>query len=361
MATFHTATPRSRTMAWPAERCSAWIDKIDAGMAVSESARDVVVALPGHSDAGRPPSCPTACRTPNSRVAAARSHRGVARRRPAADHVPGSAGRAAQGTRRAAGRAAGDPGRRRPTSRWWWPAAGSRRLPAGLPQPRRRERRGEAALLAHHRRLRRPAPGAGELRHRPGRGAGQRRGRGRLGPARRSSSCSAERPGGRDLGRLVPVGDPAALAAAVIDRIDGRTPSAQTARRRRGPTATTGRSSAPRSPTVYRRAAGRRVHRLAGVRADGTARIDAESMSELLPIRLAPRPARGRQHGPAQPDRPAARRSRLRRWWRPAATDLDRGQLGAGRGRGADRGDVRGGRAADHPARAGAGGRTRPS
>ncbi len=32
---------------------------------------------------------------------------------------------------------------------------------------------------------------------------------------------------GADLGRLVPVGDPAALAAAVIDRIDGRTPSAQ--------------------------------------------------------------------------------------------------------------------------------------
>lgn len=43
VATFHTATPRSRTMQLAGGALRASIDKIDAGIAVSESARDVVV------------------------------------------------------------------------------------------------------------------------------------------------------------------------------------------------------------------------------------------------------------------------------------------------------------------------------
>ena len=43
VATFHTATPRSRTMAVAGGVLRGWIDKIDAGLAVSEPARQVVV------------------------------------------------------------------------------------------------------------------------------------------------------------------------------------------------------------------------------------------------------------------------------------------------------------------------------
>ncbi len=43
VATYHTATPRSRTMELAGSALSGWIAKIDAGMAVSESARQVVV------------------------------------------------------------------------------------------------------------------------------------------------------------------------------------------------------------------------------------------------------------------------------------------------------------------------------
>ena len=43
VATFHTATPRSRTMAVAGGVLRGWIDKIDAGVAVSEPARQVVV------------------------------------------------------------------------------------------------------------------------------------------------------------------------------------------------------------------------------------------------------------------------------------------------------------------------------
>lgn len=43
VATFHTATPRSRTMQLAGGTMRATVDKIDAGIAVSESARDVVV------------------------------------------------------------------------------------------------------------------------------------------------------------------------------------------------------------------------------------------------------------------------------------------------------------------------------
>ena len=43
VATFHTATPRSRTMQVAGGALRAAIEKIDAGIAVSESARHVVV------------------------------------------------------------------------------------------------------------------------------------------------------------------------------------------------------------------------------------------------------------------------------------------------------------------------------
>lgn len=43
VATYHTATPRSRTMEVAGSALSGWIAKIDAGLAVSESARQVVV------------------------------------------------------------------------------------------------------------------------------------------------------------------------------------------------------------------------------------------------------------------------------------------------------------------------------
>ena len=67
-----------------------------------------------------------------------------------------------------------------------------------------------------------------------------------------------------------------------------------------------------------------------------------------------PPSARRRQHGPAQPDHPAAARSGLRHRRRPGRRGPAARPLGPGAGRGADRRAVRGGGAPDHPVSAGA-------
>ena len=87
VATFHTATPRSRTMAVAGGVLSGWIDKIDAGWrSRSRPARSWSII-----SGGTPPWSPTACGAPTS-VAGRRwstrrsSHRH--RRRPPPRHPP---------------------------------------------------------------------------------------------------------------------------------------------------------------------------------------------------------------------------------------------------------------------------------
>ena len=126
VATYHTATPRSRTMELAGSALSGWIAKIDAGMAVSESARQVVVHHLG-LDAMVVPERRTArrLRAPTRAEPARR----LAGWRPAAGHVPRSARRAAQGSRGPARRPARHSVRPSPTSTSSWPAGAATPLP----------------------------------------------------------------------------------------------------------------------------------------------------------------------------------------------------------------------------------------
>ena len=112
VATYHTATPRSRTMQVAGDALRRLVEKIDAGIAVSEPARDVVVRHLGRDpvvdpERVRPRVLPGRPVADGVRPDASGT---VAGWRPAADHLPRSAGRAPQGAAGAAGRPAGHPG-----------------------------------------------------------------------------------------------------------------------------------------------------------------------------------------------------------------------------------------------------------
>ena len=108
VATYHTATPRSRTMQVAGDALRRLVEKIDAGIAVSEPARDVVVRHLGRDPVVIPNGFDHASFLADT--GPDRAVGPVARRRPAADHLPRSAGRAAEGPAGAAGRPAGHPG-----------------------------------------------------------------------------------------------------------------------------------------------------------------------------------------------------------------------------------------------------------
>ena len=225
VATFHTATPRSRTMAWAGGALSPWIDKIGAGMAVSEAARDVVVRHLSHQAAVSTTIVPNGVSHAEFTVA---------------DSLP-------------AGWRGGERPRITFLGRLDEPRKGLDVLLAALPAIRAGVPDVEVAVAGRGRRS--LPPGVRSL------GAVTNTEKRQLlattdvfvAPHRERESfgvvlvealasgadvvasdlpaftelLGANGPGSRALGRLVPVGNPAALAAAVIDRIHGRTPSAQ--------------------------------------------------------------------------------------------------------------------------------------
>ena len=217
VATFHTATPRSRSMQLAGGVLRPAIEKIDAGIAVSESARDVVVRHLGRDAVVIPNGIRCAdfgAATPDGPTVPG----------PPAD-LPRPGRRTPQGSRRAAGRAPDHPpGRARSRDRGRRPGQ-----PAAARRCRRRRhhhRRGEG-------RPARPPRTASSPPTRPGRAsaswssrrwpAGRRCWRPTSTP---SPTCCAPARTGRMLGELFAEGDPAALAEAAIRMLNHPDPTA---------------------------------------------------------------------------------------------------------------------------------------
>ena len=227
------------------------IEKVDAGIAVSEPARDVVVRHLGRDAVVIPNGFDHASFLAVAEPAAA----GVlAGRRPAADS-PSSAGWTSRARDcRCCWPPCRPSGRRSATSRSASPAtapapgrtAGCRAAgcSAGVDERAKRD------LLARHRRLRRPAGRPGELRHRRARGAGRRAPRWSPRTCRPSSTCS-DRRDGRPAGSSVPAWRcrPTSLPPSPPCCGDGvrRQPLAG----RSHDSGTTGRGSPRPSPQVY--------------------------------------------------------------------------------------------------------------
>ena len=231
VATFHTATPRSRTMALAGSALRGSIDKIGAGMAVSEPARSVVVRYLGDRAAQATSIVPN----------------GITH----ADFVPVPAsGSAWRGGRRPRITFLGRLDERRkgldvllaalPAIRAGVPdveivvaGRGARNLPAGVRSLGAVTNAEKARLLATtdvfvapH--VERESFGVVLVEALAG-GADVVASDLPAFTELLTGHVGAGASGGVPLGRLVPVGDPAALAAAVIDRIDGGQPSAQPA------------------------------------------------------------------------------------------------------------------------------------
>ena len=226
VATFHTATPRSRTMAWAGAALSPWIDKIGAGIAVSESSRHVVVRYLSRHVARSTTIVPNGlCHAEFASSAADHAATWRGGDRPRITFL----GRLDERRKGLGVLLAALPVIRVgvPEVEVVVAGRGSRSLPPGvrsLGAVTNAEKRQLLAttdvFVAPHREresfgvvlvealasgadvIASDLPAFTEL----------------LGP---------NRPEGRALGQLVPVGDSAALAAAVVDRIHGRTPSAQ--------------------------------------------------------------------------------------------------------------------------------------
>ena len=240
VATFHTATPRSRTMAVAGGVLRGWIDKIDAGLAVSEPARQVVVEHLGrdavvvpnglrHAEFGGrttvtdAPGCPPGpSSSPSSSPSSPSRWRGGDRprvtflgrldeRRKGLDVLLAALPAIAAAVPDVDVVVAG---------------SGSRALPPPIRTLGAISNDDKAALL-----------GATDVFVAPHR---ERESFGLVLVEALASGAEVVasdlpafiellRRDGHDLGRLVPVGDPTALAAAVVDRLAGRTPSSQPA------------------------------------------------------------------------------------------------------------------------------------
>ena len=167
VATFHTATPRSRSMRLAGGVLRAAIEKIDAGIAVSESATQRGGPASGSRCGGHPQWDPVRRLRPGP-------DRWIASAIPAAEigfHRP--ARRAAQGARSAARRSSADQkGSTRPRGdrrRSGKPAA-----PSMVPQSWHDQRRGQDRASWFGRRFRRAASGSGKLWHCAPGGHGER-------------------------------------------------------------------------------------------------------------------------------------------------------------------------------------------
>ena len=308
VATFHTATPRSRTMAAGRQRTQR-LDRQDR-----RGDGGLGVGPPGR---GRP-SRPRRHRGPQRRVARRlRAHRRPRRSRhgrlagwrPAAGHLPGSARRTPQGPGRVAGGTARRSGRRCPTSTWSWPAAEAERC-----------RRASAASGPSATTTRRPCcapPTSSSLRTGSGRASA-------WSWSRRWPAAPMSSP---------PICRPSSICSAGTARISAgwsrsgtraRWPRAVVDRHHRPGTVALNPRPPPRSPLrLVRRRGGdhRRLPRRAAPR--GLELTVRELSRWMLVLSLhrelcermlaAPASAVGRQHGPAQPDRPQPVRSRLRR------------------------------------------------
>lgn len=225
VATFHTATPRSRTMAWAGGALSPWIDKIGVGLAVSAPARDVVVRYLG-KDAAIVPNGVSHAEFATSAVQGdpappLRWRGGVRPRitflgrldepRKGLNVLLSALPEIREGVPNAEVVVAGRGQRSLP--------AGVRSLGAVSNADKRRLLASTDVFVAPH--LERESFGV-VLVEALASGADVV-----------ASDLPAfvellqTRDGGRDLGRLVPVGDSAALATAVIDRIHGRVASTQ--------------------------------------------------------------------------------------------------------------------------------------
>ena len=223
VATFHTATPRSRSMQIAGGVLRPAIEKIDAGIAVSESAREVVVRHLGRDAV----VIPNGIRCAD--FGAADPGRPTVRGPPAALPRPGR--RATQGSGRARSAAAAAIRRVVPDLEMVVAGQGTRPLPAGLRRRRHHHRRGEGRPARLRGLLRRSASRPGELRHRGARGDGQRDAGGGV-RHRRLLRPAAHRPDRRMLGELFAEGDPAALAEAAIRMLNQPDPGRTAAARR---------------------------------------------------------------------------------------------------------------------------------
>ena len=231
VATFHTATPRSRTMALAGHVLRGWIDRIGAGMAVSEPARSVVVRYLGDRAAGSTSIVPN----------------GVAHAQFAPNPITGTPWRGGQRPRITfLGRL--DERRKGldvllaalPAIRAGVPdvevvvaGRGARNLPSGVRSlgavsnaEKSRLLAGTDVFVAPH--VERESFGV-VLVEALASGADVVASDLPAFTELLSGHLGEPGSGGVPWGRLVPVGDPAALAAAVIDRIHGRQPSAQPA------------------------------------------------------------------------------------------------------------------------------------
>ncbi len=225
VATFHTATPRSRTMAWAGGALSPWIAKIGAGMAVSESARDVVVRYLSRDAAQSTTIVPNGVSHAEFTSSDALRARWRGGQRPRITFL----GRLDERRKGLDVLLAALPAIRAgvPEVEVAVAGRGSRSLPPGvrsLGAVTNAEKRQLLAttdvFVAPHREresfgvvlVEALASGADVIASDL--------------PAF-TELLRASQPEGRALGRLVPVGDSAALAAAVVDRIHGRAPSAQ--------------------------------------------------------------------------------------------------------------------------------------
>jgi phosphatidyl-myo-inositol alpha-mannosyltransferase len=220
VATYHTATPRSRTMEVAGTALQGWIAKIDAGLAVSETARQVVARHLGRD----------AVVIPNGVRAAEFEHRSTPRlawrggARPRVTFL----GRLDERRKGLDVLIAALPALRAavPEVDVVVAGRGSRALPAGVRSLGAVSNADKQALLA--------STDVFVAPHR------ERESFGLVLVEALASGADVVasdlpafhellRHDGVSLGRLVPVGDPDALASAVADRIAGRAPSAQPA------------------------------------------------------------------------------------------------------------------------------------
>ena len=228
VATYHTATPRSRTMQVAGDALRRLIEKIDAGIAVSEPARDVVVRHLGRDAVVIPNGFDHA----SFRAAPARSGPSAWRGgdRPRLTFL----GRLDEPRKGLPVLLAALPAIRAAVGDVEVCLAGHGSAPArtaGLPRRSVAGRRaGQARLLAGDRRVRRAADRSGELRHRRARGAGGRRRGGRLGPAGLRRPARPQR--SARLGHLFRRGDAGGARAGRSLAAAGRRRPAPTGRRR---------------------------------------------------------------------------------------------------------------------------------